>query len=994
MRCPGNQEVFVQVKRLSVLLAASLLFIATHLTAMAQEKKPQPERSVRSSTTINDSDNPNTMDYTTSWLGNSLPGNGSGAVHALRHVPLDIDGIFATPDGKVYTNTTWEEGGRPVSVFKDGKLISLLNDENNSPNWSNGGGTSIAADATHIFRSNTPNGTGVAILDAATLDGTSLNLSGSSTLNSSHGVEGMAISGGKLYLTQQDFNKVEVYDLATLSLTQTFSINNPVLIAVDPQGGFWVSHRDQTPYPSLNGNIYNYDYQLGLPTVDHYNSSGQWINSVSLPQGGEVGALWIDNLGFLLVGDNGPDENIKVYGNITRQPVLVTTLGVKGGIYAGNADERGKVGPWRFRGITGIATDRYENVYVSENGFAGFGHANGHGAVLESYNLFGLRNWSVNALEFVSTVDSDPKSEFDLYDPYHHFKVDYNRPTGSEAQYVADTYDPFRYPDDIRITGIPNTTQVQYIQGHKFLIVGNQGGVYMAIYRFDDSASGPGKEIAIPSVAFDYGSFQQSYQDFTVQPTDGEFIWRDLNGDGQMQMNEFVEPPNNLHRDGGDFWMDSNGDVWQVNYQGEYPPYENSIYLRRYLFQGFDSFGSPIYDFNHVKVYDAPTDFPGATTIQRVMFRPHESDGGTLYAATGSPSTGAFSQIMRYDNWDKGNRTAKWVINVPFDPDPNNSWIPNSFTETGDFLFLDFNVPHYTLIYSTKTGDYVGRFTPGDNVGGLPNVGNDDEWQSMRSFKLHSGEYVLLHEEDFQAKQLMYRWKPPASLVPPPQLEAPAVQSVVPGDETAQLTWNGGPTALVYNVSRSTVKGGPYTLVQSGVVGNTVTDQGLTNGKTYYYVVAALTETGLSPNSNEISVTPVSAGTTYEAESGVLQGGAQVYACTLCSGGLKVGSMVPGATIALSGITAPKTGNYAVRLYYGDGDSNTADIATINLLINGTTTIVSPTLPFTGDWSIPGYVSFNLPLNQGSNTIVLGNPATDPNGAPDIDRIVVPTSPN
>jgi hypothetical protein len=938
--------------------------------------------------------NKNVLDYTTSWIGNTLPGDGTGATHALRHVALDIDGIYATPDGKIYTNTTWDEGGRPVSVFKDGKLISPLNELNNSPNYSNGGGTSIAADATHVFRSDTPNGTGVSILDAGTLDATTLSLTGSSTLNDSHGVEGMAIHDGSLYLTQQDFNKVEVYSLKTLALTNTIAVNNPVSIAVDSLGGLWISHRDQTPYLNLNGNIYDYYAQLGLPTIDHYSATGTYLNSITLPGDGEVGALWIDNFGYLLVADNGPDENIKVYGNLLKDPVFVTELGVKGGIYAGGVDERGKTGPWRFRGITGIASDALGNIYVSENGFAGYGHANGHGARLRAYDVFGASAWSVEALEFVDTLDVDPTSETDIYDPYHHFKVDYNRPAGSEAQYVADTYNPYLYPDDVRITGIPNTTQIQYVQGHKLMLLGNQGGVYMAIYRFDDSPSGPGKEIGIPCGAFDYGSFQGNYQDFVVQPLNGEFIWRDLNGDGLMQTDEFFEPPNDLHRDGGAFWMDANGDVWQVNYQGEYPPYEASIHLRRYIFQGFDHFGAPRYDFNHIKTYDVPTDFPGTAAVQRAVFYPRESDGGTLYIGANSPSTGAFSQIIRYDNWDKGNRAAKWTINVPYDPDPNNTWSPVSFSKGGKFIYVDFNTPHYTVIYNAQNGEYVGEFTPGANVGGLPNVGNDDEWQSTRAFRRKNGEEILLHEEDYQAKQLMYRWTPPSTLEPPPVPPVPVIQSATGGDQTATITWTASPGGLIYNVSRSASKSGPYTLVDAGVVGNTVNDSPLVNGQTYYYEVSALTVPGASANSAPIAVAPVPAGTTYEASVGVLAGGAQLYTCPLCSNGEQVGSLVPGATDTLSGITVPTAGTYPVRIYYENGDSTPTDTSYINLVINGTTTLTSPDLTFTGSYGTPGYVTINVPLNKGSNTIVLGNPASDPNGAPNVDRIVVAFKPN
>ncbi|MDQ2982572.1 MAG: hypothetical protein M3R70_01410, partial [Actinomycetota bacterium] len=54
----------------------------------------------------------------------------------------------------------------------------------------------------------------------------------------------------------------------------------------------------------------------------------------------------------------------------------------------------------------------------------------------------------------------------------------------------------------------------------------------------------------------------------------------------------------------------------------------------------------------------------------------------------------------------------------------------------------------------------------------------------------------------------------------------------------------------------STVSGGPYTTITTGVTATSYTDTGLTNGTTYYYVVSAMNSSGESPNSNQVSATP------------------------------------------------------------------------------------------------------------------------------------------
>ena len=934
------------------------------------------------------------IDYVTSWIGNSFGGNDPNfPTQTNLHVQLDMDTIYVSPDGKVYTNAVWDEGGRPVSVFKDGRIISPLNNQSNSVNWQNGGGVAVAAKDDRIFVGYSPNGTGVGILNSKDMSNSGESLSGSSSLASSHGIFGMDIHNSQLFVTENDVNLVEVFDLKTLTLVDSFSVSNPVRIAVDHAGGFWVSHRDPTPLPATpQGNVFDVNGQMGLPTIDHYDSSGKWVNSITLPPGGSVGALCINPWGALLVADNGPDQNIKIYGNIEHDPILVTTFGEKGGNYAGPV--RGRVGPRRFRGMTGIGTDASGNIYVSQSGF-GLDMGVGHGVLLQSYAWWGDLNWQLDGLEFVSVGAMDPASEHDFYDAYHHFKMDWSQKPGQEAKYIADTYDRFKYPQDVRVTNIMSTGRIQYIQGKKFLLVGNQGGTLLEIYRFEDAAS----EIAIPCVAFDYGSFQNgAYQDFVVEPIDGEFIWRDLNGDGQMTLDEFTEPPNNLHRDGGYFHVDTHGDVWQVNYQAENPPYEQSIHLRRYLFQGFDHFGAPIYDFTHTQIYDALVDFPDLTTISGAVFHPN-SEGGTLYVSGTSPAQGAFSKIVKIENWDKGNRKPKFAVEIPWDPDPNNPWSPNSFTVSDDFLFVDFWLPHYNLIFSAHDGAYVGKFVPGNDVGGVPNVGNTDEFQANTSFRRPNGEYIVVQEEDYQAKFLMYRWTPPGSLPKPPVPQSPSAVQGAANDEGATLTWTGGPDALIYNVSRSTTSGGPYTIVDTGVYQTTVADVGLTNGQTYYYVVSAEADTGLSSqNSSEVTVTATPVGTTYEAESASYANGPFVVTgCPLCSGGARLGAIIQGSSVTFSPVVVPVAGTYAVRIYEVNGnqpaDWGIPTEPTIDVTVNGGTTITSPPLPFTGDWNTPGYTVVNLNLQKGANSIVLSVPAAAPSGDPDIDRIVVPFDP-
>jgi hypothetical protein len=93
-------------------------------------------------------------------------------------------------------------------------------------------------------------------------------------------------------------------------------------------------------------------------------------------------------------------------------------------------------------------------------------------------------------------------------------------------------------------------------------------------------------------------------------------------------------------------------------------------------------------------------------------------------------------------------------------------------------------------------------------------------------------------------------------------ITAPPVVPAAPTNLTAAklnqkgrigLSWTASTGATSYNVKRSTVNGGPYTTIASGVTTTSYTNTGLTSGATYYYVVTAVNSAGESANSNQAS---------------------------------------------------------------------------------------------------------------------------------------------
>jgi hypothetical protein len=965
---------------------------------------------------------PPALNYTTSWIGNSFGGGNYGPNQLTKHVPIDIDGIYVTASGAVYTNTGWDEGGRALTTFKDGDIINPLNSVNtNNGGGDNLGGFAVAADDKYVYEAIQGTGTGIEIKNVSDHSDTGLNLTGSSNLTTTAEIYGIALLNKKLYVTETDLNRVEVFDTDTRKLVSSMAIPGAARIAVDCLGGIWVSHLDPTVLP--HGDTWG---KFGTPVIDHYNAEGVLLNSLSLPDDSQVTALWIDFRGKdgqdrLFVGDDGPDQNVKIYTSILwGHPRLTATFGRKGGVYAGDADDRGKVGPYRFHGITGVGTDAHGNIYIGENEYGpSFAccTSNGRGAVVQGYalgdvdeehhdddgeqteeNYWGRHgshlNWSLDGLEFVAMTTIDPGTGTDAFDAYHHFRMDWSAAAGKEAKYVADTTDPVRYPDDIRLTNNGNDNgqsgEVWRIRGRRFLFVQSQSGSYIAIYRFDEAGK---SDVAIPCGGLSHGTSDNAYNDWVNQPQSGEFIWRDLNGDGKTEPDEFAQPPNAQGRaNGGGLWyVDADGNIWEIapDLKGD-----NSTQFRRYLFQGFDHNGAPIYDYDHVDFFAPPSDF---TDAQSVQFDVEASSGGTLYIAGDqftSSYAGQFTKLARYDHWNEGNRKPTWITTTPFDPDPNNPWQPHQFAFVGSYMFVDYEIPHYILVYSLQDGSYVGELVPGANIGGPVNVGNTDIWQSISAYERPDGEYIVNNEDDYQAKTIMYRWDAKSTSKIP--LPAPPSGLVGTGtDEGANLSWNTVPGGLTYQVLRSSQHGGPYALVANGIFTPSYSDVGLKNGQTYYYVISVQSVTGISAYSNEVTVTAMAAGTTYEAEASILANGGFIASCpNTCSGGARVGGVGAGVTLTFPKITVSVAGIYAVRVYYGNGDNNPADFSPMDVTPNSGVPGVIASYAFTGDWSIPTYTSVNLPLKAGSNSIILGVPAGSPGGGPDIDRLLVPFDPN
>ncbi len=116
-----------------------------------------------------------------------------------------------------------------------------------------------------------------------------------------------------------------------------------------------------------------------------------------------------------------------------------------------------------------------------------------------------------------------------------------------------------------------------------------------------------------------------------------------------------------------------------------------------------------------------------------------------------------------------------------------------------------------------------------------------------------------------------------------------------------------------------------------------------------------------------------------EASTNKRSGAAVISNAPMCSGVKKVGYIGNGANNTLTfNINVDTAGTYEIVLYYCTGEDRTVYVST-----NGGEEVAVET-PNSGGWNIASTVTFTVTLNEGDNTITLGNSSYY---APDIDRL-------
>jgi hypothetical protein len=210
----------------------------------------------------------------------------------------------------------------------------------------------------------------------------------------------------------------------------------------------------------------------------------------------------------------------------------------------------------------------------------------------------------------------------------------------------------------------------------------------------------------------------------------------------------------------GETWawhIADNGDIWH----GDAP--ENNI--RRFPFRGWSSDGTPLFETNKPDIWPRPADFD---PVRRIIY---DDRADTLYLSgylkgESIDSWGVTGKTLRrYDGWVRGEKKIRYTIKLPLNPDgeaKGKPLSPNSIALAGDYLFIGMVKPEHgkqqVHILRADDGSYLGTFEPGPEVGG--NAGWEDMPYAVQALKRSNGEYLVLVEEDWRGKNLLYRWKP------------------------------------------------------------------------------------------------------------------------------------------------------------------------------------------------------------------------------------------
>jgi hypothetical protein len=697
------------------------------------------------------------LEAVTSWIGNSYGGG-------EKWVQQDIHAMAVMPDGTVFTNVEWDEGGGNAGEYRDGELIRYAM---HTHGWGNNGGEAVAANARYLFLGMQVSNQGGGLTDAETWPPKGATWFGMSRRARSDIAKGAPFEGGKggkgdtlkgsflvvaevpdktkgalpgicadearLYVADPHAGQIKVFDAETMQPLANWRINRAGPLALDRAGLVWMLERKTDSAPAR---------------LVRFSAKGeeQTPTFTFAPEISPVAFCFASD-SRVLVADDGPAQQIRIYSVKGTALSEVSTFGERAGIAS---ETPGAFGDRKLNRVAAIGCDAKDNLYLAHDGQSG-----GGGTVLESYRLAdGALNWRLFGLTFVDMGDVDAASDADVFTKEEHFRLDYAQPAGREATYAGFTIGREKYPQDPRLHIWSAGAWVRRIGGQRLLFVNDMNAEHLQVYRFAPETDG---EVAIPSGFFAKKHVKEKDGWPPNQPEKGEWIWRDANGNGAFDADEFQTNGGADAPAAQGWWVDRAGNVWLASEKGG---------LRFFPTQGLDARGNPQWDFSTMRTFPHPEGF---REVKRLRY---DSASDTLYL--GGTTTEERNQhwkpmgpvLARYDGWLRGAQTLRWRVTLPYasGASGHESCEPMGFDVAGDFVFVPYTGASKkdgvktgrVEIFRTSEGSAAGHLEPGPEVG---EIGLQDIRETLTAHRRADGEYVVLLEDDYKSKVVMYRLK-------------------------------------------------------------------------------------------------------------------------------------------------------------------------------------------------------------------------------------------
>ncbi|WP_165848081.1 SMP-30/gluconolactonase/LRE family protein [Paraburkholderia lacunae] len=618
--------------------------------------------------------------YTTAWMANTFGTNATRVGNTARS-------MWVAPEGVIYTASMWDENEGGVAMYQNGQHIGSLGAHGEFQ------GGAITGNATSIFAAlqfNKTYGSG----KVGRYDRTSrtsdllIAVSATTTERRADVVTGLATSGSLLYASDFPGNRVRVFTTAGV-WQRDISVPGPGALAVDGAGNIWIARKS-------------------AGAIVEFNPAGAPLNTIQMSAASRPSSLFFDAVKtHLMIGDEGPDMNIKIY-NIASTPFPAGTFGIRAGYLDTTTGIKGQVGDKRFTRVTGIGKDSAGNLYVLNNPWGGTWDLGRDGGTdIHAYDGAGHLRWTLQSLNFEGNAAPDPATDGAYFYGGTSIYAGINGGT-----FVANTVDPIDYPGDPRIDindhgRGEHFAQLATVGTKRILVAAGQNPDIFYFFHFN-AANG---YIAIP--------------DATIPGTAFNTSARIRNG----------------------FCLDSKGDVWAG--------LDKTKTISHYPLLGFDASGKP----NWGPAISKPT--PGTVTpLTRIIYLPETDTMILAQGIVGSIDwTAIGSRVEVYHGWLAGNTTVpNPVINI-------TSANPKSITAAGNYLFVGYvhTVPNIDA-FNLTTGKLDNTL-----VDSSPNTvypGNDvDSMYGLRSYLRSTGEYVVTKDNYNGSSIVVYRWTPKSTTV-------------------------------------------------------------------------------------------------------------------------------------------------------------------------------------------------------------------------------------